>query len=416
MQARLAAYLAGATGVRVADEGARVGLALAGIVGPGGASRGAAYLTALLVPHVLAAPVVGAVIDRSRRPLRVLAATNAGFGLGLVAAALAVAHGAFAVTEVALLLAGCCGPAVTGALTGQLAGLVSAQALPRTFGLDALTYNVSGLAGPTLAAMVTGAASPVVAVAVLGGTAGLGALVLAALVLATLPASTQPARRAEQHAGLTDGVRALVRDRALAGTTAASGLAQLGAGALPVYVAVAATRAGVPAAAGWVLASAAATGAVGSVLWTLRPARPARAGRVVVLGLAVGGLPLLLVAAAGVSVPALLVAFAALGLTTGPVTGALQTIRQEHAPDNVRSQVFSVAAGLKISCTALGAAVAGVLAAATSGAQFAVAGAVPLVAAACGAALLRRPDRPSRPTVVDSAFSGRLQLTTEPRN
>jgi predicted MFS family arabinose efflux permease len=131
------------------------------------------------------------------------------------------------------------------------------------------------------------------------------------------------------------------------------------------------------------------------LLWTWRPAAPARATAVVLGGLAGSGLPLLFVAGRAGSVAALVIAFAVMGLATGPVTGALQTVRQRHAPSAVRSQVFSVAAGLKITCTAAGAALAGTVAGASGTLQFGLAGAVPVLAALAGAAMIAAAHRPS---------------------
>jgi hypothetical protein len=389
MSRRLIGYAAAAVCLRLADEGARVALALLGLASPGGAALGAAYIAVLLVPHVLAAPALGLAVDRSDRPGRVVAAADAIFGIALLAAAASAARGDVIVTIALLFVGGCCGPAVTGALTSQLPGLVAADRLPRAFGLDALTYNVSGLAGPMVAASVAAIASPVVATATLGVVACGGA---AGVALLPLRAARERAR-----AGVLTGLRAVVRERPLAAVTATSSLAQIGAGALPVFVAVAATRAGTPAAAGEVFGVAAVAGTLGSLLWTWRPAAPARASAVVLGGLAASGLPLLVVAGRAGSVLALVVGFAVMGLATGPVTGALQTVRQRHAPPAVRSQVFSVAAGIKITCTAVGAALAGTVAGASGAVQFGLAGAVPVLAAIAGIAILARPRFHPRP-------------------
>ncbi|GAA1897446.1 hypothetical protein GCM10009716_04330 [Streptomyces sodiiphilus] len=53
--------------------------------------------------------------------------------------------------------------------------------------------------------------------------------------------------------------------------------------------------------------------------------------------------------------------FAVAGCCEGPLLGATLRIRAAHAPPGVRTQVFTTAAGLKISAGAAGAALAGLL-------------------------------------------------------
>jgi hypothetical protein len=96
--------------------------------------------------------------------------------------------------------------------------------------------------------------------------------------------------------------------------------------------------------------------------------------------------------------PVLAVLFAVAGVADGPLFGALLTARQHWSPPELRSQVFTLGAGAKITAAALGAALAGTLAGGSTGGQLAVAGAVPLLAAAVGAAGVSRARRPSTRT------------------
>jgi MFS family permease len=383
----LARYAAGATLVRTADEGARVALALLALDRTGSAGLGGLLIAVLLVPHVLAAPVVGLLVDRSRRPGPLIAAAAAGFGGSLAFAGLALGRVPAGVVIAVLLAGGCCGPALTGALSSRLDGLVPAGRLPRAFGIDSLTYNTAGIAGPALAAVLAGATSAGTATVVLGG----GALAGAAAI-GTLPLGRDVLGRTDLLAGL----RVVVREPVLATLTLSTSIGQLGAGMLPVVVAVAATRAGNAAAAGWLLTAVAAGGLAGSLLWTRWPARPERAPWWVVAGLAGTGLPVL-AGAVSPSLPVLAVLFALSGVADGPLFGALLTTRQRWSPPELRSQVFTLGAGAKITAAAAGAALAGTLSGTATGSQLAVAGAVPLVAAAVGAAGFARSAHSSPP-------------------
>jgi predicted MFS family arabinose efflux permease len=147
-----------------------------------------------------------------------------------------------------------------------------------------------------------------------------------------------------------------------------------------------------PAAVGWLMAAVAAGGLVGSLLWTWRPPPPERTPVVVMVALAGVGVPLALAAVTSsvVLVGALL---ALSGVALGPFTGALFTVRQRHAPEQVRGQVFTIGAGLKTTAAAAGAAVGGALAGLPTAAQFALVGAVPVLAGAAGLVGLRRSDQ-----------------------
>src|SRR4051794_25370213 len=234
-------YLAAAVLVRVADEGARVALLLLALQRTGSAALGAVLVAALLGPHVAAAPAVGLLTDRTPRPRWVLGAAAVGFAAALAAAAVGLGRLPVSGTLAILLVGGCCGPALTGGLTSQLRSLVPEHALPRAFGADSASYNLSGIAGPSVAAVLAGLVGADGATLGLAGCAALGAAVLTVLPLRRrhTALAAAPARGPR----LSDGVAAVVRDPVLGTVTAASSLAQLGAGALPVVAAVLSARA-----------------------------------------------------------------------------------------------------------------------------------------------------------------------------
>ncbi len=128
----LGRYLAGALPARIADEGARVSLVLLALQERSSAALGGAMIAALLIPHVVAAPLVGVLVDRARRPGWVLASAVLLFAGSLLSTALLLGHAPLWLVFVLLLLGGCCGPAITGGLTSQLPALVGERALPRS--------------------------------------------------------------------------------------------------------------------------------------------------------------------------------------------------------------------------------------------------------------------------------------------
>jgi MFS family permease len=375
-------YGVGATLVRVADEGARVALALLALDRLGSAALGGLLIAALLVPHVLAAPVVGLLVDRSPRPARLIGGAAAVFAAALIVTGLAAGRLPTGLVLVVLLAGGCCGPALTGGLSSRLGSLVPADRLPRAFGLESMSYNVAGIAGPAVAAVLAGLASPAAATVALGGAALAGAALLATLPLAG-SATRSPALA---------GLRVVLGRPVLATLTLSTSLGALAGGMLPVVVAVAATRSGNPAAAGLLLTAVAVGALAGSALWTRWPAPARVAPRWVVVGLAGTGLPVL-AGALHPTLPVLAVLFTVAGIADGPLFGALLTARQHWSPPELRSQVFTLGAGAKITAAAAGAALAGTLAGTATPAQLAVAGTIPLAAAALAAAGFRR-DRP----------------------
>jgi hypothetical protein len=413
MNRALVAYGAAAALVRLADEGARLGVVLLGVSGPGGARAGALYAAALLAPHVLAAPVLGRIVDRSGRPGRVTALAAAGFGTGLALAAAADDRLPAVAVAGLLVLTGACGPAITGALTSQLGALVPAAGLPRAFGLDALTWNVAGIAGPAVVAVLAAAADPATALLVLAGIALAGAVFIAALPIgAGLP---RTGLDSHGRGGRLDGLRAVFGQPALAAVTTATVVGQLGAGALPVVVTVAAGRWHEAAAAGWIFTAAAVGGMAGSLAWTWRPARARVAPLVVLVGVALTGV---VTAAAAVSSSLVVIAglLALSAAVNGPVFGALLTVRQTRTRPELQAQVFSIGAGLKMTATALGSAAAGAVAAATTGVQFLVVGALPIIGALLGAALLRRGQPPAASTASDNAGQPVLAHSSKSRS
>lgn len=378
--------MAGAVLVRLADEGARVVLVLFALERAGSAALGGLLVASLLIPHVVAAPLVGLVTGRASRPALATAGGALLFALSLVATAAFVGALPTGVIVAVLVIGGSCGPALTGGLSSQLPELVDAAVLPRAFGLDSFTYNISGIAGPAVAALVASLAGAVPATLTLAGSLGLGGMLLLTLNIRNHPTADRTDSR------FTAGIKAVVRDRVLAIVTSASSLGQLGPGAAPVVAGVAAAAVGRPSTSGWLVTAVAIGGLFGSLLWTVRPAPVRRSPLVVMLAMIGMGIPLGL-AALSHSLLVTGVLFGLSGAMLGPFVGALFTIRHDRAPKDARAQVFTTGAGLKTTTAALGAALAGLLAHIPLPQQFLILGASPVTAGVLGIVALRLTER-----------------------
>src|SRR5689334_21011797 len=176
-------YLAGAAAARAGDEMSGPALLLLGFAVTGRPGTGSGLLASLTVAGAAGGPLFGALLDRSRRPDRLLAWTLVAYALGIVAVQAAVGRLPMPALAAIALLAGLFNPAVTGGWTAQLPRVVTGRELDRGSALDALTFSAASLAGPALAA---------------GTAAGLGAraavLTAAALVALAVPAACSLSR------------------------------------------------------------------------------------------------------------------------------------------------------------------------------------------------------------------------------
>jgi MFS family permease len=347
----LARYTVAAALARLADEGSRVALLLLALESGHGPAFGGLLIAALMVPHVVAAPVVGALADRVRRRRPLFVAGLLGFGLALVGSALTVAVAPVAAFGCAVL-AGCCAPLLIGGLTSLLGELAPAN-LPRAYGLDASSYSAAGIAGPALAAVVAGAAGGVVSAAALAG-----ACVLSAVLVTTLPVPDRGVDHRHRRSGTGRAVSALWRRPVLGAVTAGTTLSHCGIGALPLLTAALAVRLGDTAFTGVALSVMAVGALVSSLAYARFPIRRWRPEHVVLAGLSALGVPFTLLVFLPGRWPAL-VLFAVAGLLEGPMFASLLTVRDREAPPEVRTQVFTIAAGLKVTAAAAGAALAG---------------------------------------------------------
>ncbi|MEU5835739.1 MFS transporter [Streptomyces diacarni] len=399
------AYLATAFLARLADEGVAVALALLALERTGSPALGAYVLTAWLAPHAVAAPVAGALAERARRPRLFHGGALAVFGAAIAVLGLTVGRAPVWLPVTAAVLGGCAGPVVTGGLSSLLGSLApEGRARSRAYALDAASYNAAAVTAPAAVSTTVAVSSAGPGTALLAVSAGCATL----LAATALP---HPARCAAVDAGparsagaprdrITAGVRALWSVPQLRALTAATCVAFLGIGGLPVAAVLLAGAAGDAGAAGNAAASGQADGggvlmaafAMGGLVGSLGLARwrgAPEAGR-----LALGSLCATALALAGAALapafPLTVALFALAGLGDGPLLTATLRLRAEHAPDGARTQVFTLGAGLKLTSAAAGSALVGLLA------QLPPAALVLGVAASqlAAAAVLRALDRP----------------------
>ena len=183
-------YLAAATLARGADAGAPVGLALlatSSSAGPaaGGAARGRADRAAPARPVGRAAARY-----RARRPLGARRRVR-GLWPALAAGALCSAAPPLALAGVAVVLAGVCGPLLTGGMSSRLA----ATAGEGREGWDALSYGLGGTGGPALVALATAVTTPLTAVLALSAATGLAAVLTRTLPHVAPPPANRTLRR-----------------------------------------------------------------------------------------------------------------------------------------------------------------------------------------------------------------------------
>ncbi|MEU4238557.1 MFS transporter [Actinoplanes sp. NPDC026619] len=373
----LARYSVLATSARLADEGARAGLILLAIETAGSPGYGGLLVAALMIPHVVAAPVVGALADTVTHRKAFGSLMLVLYAVALALAALTAGRLPAVVAVLAALTAGCAGPFLAGGLTGMLADLAPTR-LRSAYGLDSTLYGVAGILGPALTAVLTGVFTARVAVLCLAGAAASASLLVWSLPLGRRAAATS-------KIALGGVVQVFVRSPALGSATVASSLGFLGMSALPIAAALLAGE----AMTGIVLSVSAAGLLAGSLLYVRVPLprwAPENAVLLLVSSIAVP----FAVAALFPHVPAVnLPAFALAGVCNGLLLCSLLVVRDRAAPPALHTQVFTVGAGVKSAAGAAGAALAGACAGLGAPAVLAGIAFCHVLAAALGAVVLK---------------------------
>ncbi|WP_225077598.1 MULTISPECIES: MFS transporter [unclassified Streptomyces] len=204
----MGSYLAGAVAARAGDEMSGPALMLAGFALAGSTADASSLLAGVTVSAAAGGPVLGVLLDRARRPGRLVAAALVLYATGLGLILVGLDRLPFAATVLIAVVTGLLGPALSGGWTAQLPRVVPGDRLPRANALDAMTFSAASLAGPALAGVVAealGAPSAVV--------------VSAALIVSALPAAwllparpgrtrdARPGRDGDARPGRTQGAR-----------------------------------------------------------------------------------------------------------------------------------------------------------------------------------------------------------------
>jgi MFS family permease len=351
-------FLAGAAAARAGDDMSGPALLLAGFAIGGSATEASSLLAGITVSAAVGGPVLGALLDRSAKPGRLLAWALALYAAGLMVILLSLGRLPIELTVLIAVFTGLLGPALSGGWTAQLPRVVPHDGMPRANALDAMTFSLASLVGPALAAALAkllGAPAAVVASA---------ALIAFALPAAwTLPARHGP-KRVRPPTSVADdlaaGFRCITRTRPLARATLTSVISCTGLGMLITCTPLLGERAFASAADGTMLLSCTAVSALAA------NAVLARRPHAIAPDTVIRSSTLLLAAAllmAATGHPALVIAAAlTAGLGEGPQLVALFAVRHREAPERLRGQVFTTGASLKITGFALGAAAAGPIA------------------------------------------------------
>ncbi|WP_431031908.1 MFS transporter [Streptomyces sp. P6-2-1] len=352
----LARHLLAAALARTGDEMAGPALLLLALGVTGGPARAGGLFGALLLSAALGGPVLGALLDRAPRPGHVLAAALAGYAAGLALLLLGIGRAPYPLLLALAFLTGLLGPALSGGWTSRVPDLVPPAALPRAAALDALGFTAASLLGPALAGLCASLAGAPVSVAT-----ALVLVLLAAPAALRLPPSTTPAHAPRLRAELRAGVRALRTTRPLARATVVSTVSCAGQGVFVTCAPLLGARLVGGAAHGTSLLALSAASALAAGAALAR--RPTALPPDTVIGASVLVLAAAKPLAAIPSPWALVAAVLLTGAGEGPQLTALLAIRHRDAPPRLRGQVFTTGASLKITAFALGATLAGVLAA-----------------------------------------------------
>jgi MFS family permease len=377
------AFLLAATLARLASEMFPVAAVLLVLDRTGRPGLAGAVVAATTLPAVVTGPVLGAWLDRTSRRRLALAANQVLLAASLVGILAAAGRASGWVLVLLATAAGLSGPLSTGGYTSMIPLLVPERLLARANALEASSFNIAAIAGPAVAGAVAATAGAPWAVLAEAVLAGLALPAIARLPRLAVAAGDDPASLAT---AIRQGLALLARTPVLRGVTVATAVGLGGSGLLTLAMPFWAERLGAGRAAAGYLFAALEAGAIAGALVAARPAAPWPPQRVVLAGLGLFGLAVMAWPLAP-SFPAALGLVALAGLVEGPAFAATFATRQRWSPPELRGQIFTTAASVKLGAYAVGSALAGpVLARAGVGGILVAAGAVQLLGVVLGAA------------------------------
>jgi MFS family permease len=313
------------------------------------AAEGALILAGVTGLAALGGPFIGATMDRVRHPGRVVSIAILVLALGVAVLAVLMPHAPLWSLLVVASVGGMAQPALTGGLSSQLPSLVGPSQLTRAYGIDAATYNIGAVAGPPLAAaaVVVGPVGPLVF------TFALLVIALVVRPFVPFPVRTEPGYRHSLVRDVTTGLRGLLSTPALARATWVNTVGFVGqAGFLVGVPLIVLLQQGSLAHSGWVFASLAIGGVIGSAWITVRPLTDI--DRTITVSTVVVFLALILLTFSpnfGATIAAAFI----MGIADGPLLAATFAVRTREVQPQIRSVVFTTAASIKTSLYALAA-------------------------------------------------------------
>ncbi|HSW91997.1 MAG TPA: MFS transporter [Candidatus Saccharimonadales bacterium] len=352
-------YLFGALPARLGDEMSGQAILLMGLALTGSVALGSTALAALTFSAAIGGPLLGAILDRSPHPGRVLAYALGLYAVGISCIALSLGHMPVWVSIAIALAAGFLMPAISGGWSSRLKSFIADEQMTRASAIDATTFNIAGLAGPAIAGLIA---------AIFGAhwaVVGLVVLLVAALPMAwSLPRKTIQKSHAQTSTFIQDvmaGFKIIVQNKKLFRITLVSVISYMGIGMLWVIYPLVGQELFGNAGYGGILASVVSVGAlVATIAYAKWPTKHSP-DVIAFITTLILGVAMLILAFSG-NIALALIAMLVVGLADGPQLAAIFAVRHREAPERSRGQVFTTGASLKITAAAVGATLAGQLA------------------------------------------------------
>lgn len=344
-------YQAASVPLRLASAGTIVALPVLAVERLDSVAVGGLLAGAALFPAIVVAPLVGTVLDRMRHPRRLLIGAALTTALAYALAAM-LGDLPTGLVALALAIAGLTTPVYMG---GMSSFVTSAIAEPRkAYAQDSLSYTMASIGGPAIAALAIAVDSARTAMFAMALLALIGTFGSLGLAMDARPAPQQGIRRT-----IAAGITHLVRHRPIAVVTLAGTLSQVGGGAAGVAaVGLSIERAGDTDAAAWIMTAFAVGGLAGAIAIASRRWTDRSPAWVMGAGFAATGV-LIFAATPDLGILYTIAVIGLAGIFTAPANAAMLLLRDQESPATVKSQVFTIGAGLRSAAAAVGAALAG---------------------------------------------------------